>query len=325
MIKIDYLKEYTSMNWTKDALFTKAKLYAEKAFTEEKDSPFFGIFMTFSFELLSRAAIANIHPVLLAEQDAKQGNILYALGINCSTKSPKSIPISKVIDLCKDQIKDFSDEMSKWALLLIDRRNEELHSGGAAFSDFNQDKWIVELYRMCKVLTESMGESMETYLGTDRCEEAMSIISDYDSKIMKQVKDKIAFRKKTFEEDYQNQKNDIDKKILKVHFDITAKTHMGFHKVTCPCCGNEATIHGKESSFSREKIEDDYVTIKRDVIPNSFQCDICGLKLSSYGELKVAGLPLHYTNTYTYDPIDYFGIDIHSEDGTDYYEEYSNE
>lgn len=66
------------MNWTKDALFTKAKLYAEKAFQEEKDSPFYGVFMTFSLELLSRAAIANIHPVLLAEQDAKQDRLRLA-------------------------------------------------------------------------------------------------------------------------------------------------------------------------------------------------------------------------------------------------------
>ena len=64
---------------------------------------------------------------------------------------------------------------------------------------------------------------------------------------------------------------------------------------------------------------------KKDVIPDSFQCPVCGLKLSSYAELRAAELPLHYTNTYTYDPVDYFSIDVDDIIASGYLEEYSNE
>ena len=66
------------MNWSKDALLSKAKLYFTKAFEEEKDSPFFGIFCALGLELLARAALANISPTLLADNANAQGNILYA-------------------------------------------------------------------------------------------------------------------------------------------------------------------------------------------------------------------------------------------------------
>ena len=44
-------------------------------------------------------------------------------------------------------------------------------------------------------------------------------------------------------------------------------------------------------------------------------------------ELKLALLVfvIHYTNTYTYDPIEYFGIDIDEIVASGYLEEYSNE
>ena len=91
------------MNWSKDALLSKAKLYFTKAFEEEKDSPFFGIFCALGLELLARAALANISPTLLADNANAQGNILYALGKKDASGSfkPKSLIVSSVLLICK--------------------------------------------------------------------------------------------------------------------------------------------------------------------------------------------------------------------------------
>ena len=107
--------------------------------------------------------------------------------------------------------------------------------------------------------------------------------------------------------------------------DERKRTYKGFHKVTCPCCQNEAVIYGKESITSHDRIEDEIVEVRKDVTANLFLCDVCKLKLTTYAELKCAGLPLHYTNIYQYDPTEYFDIDISALQEAGYMEEYSNE
>lgn len=316
------------MNWTKDALFSKAKLFIDKAAEEDKDSPFYGIFSALALELLSRAALANISPTLLAETGDGQRNIVYALGLPNSTSNPKSITVKQVLALCKELIPDFNADLLKLAQSMTDRRNEELHSGGAAFSEYNQDLWIGLFYKACKVLAESMGESLVTFLGKKRAIEAEALISENDGKVIKDVRDRISYRKKTYEEDLTNDKAVIEAKIEQNRAKIFQLVHEGFHMVKCPCCGHDALIYGTESTGSHDVVSGDVVIEKHDVIPSSFRCYVCGLKLTSYAELQAADLPLHYTNTYEYDPIEYFGIDVeeltrqHLEDIA---EEYSNE
>ena len=199
------------MNWTKDALFSKAKLFIEKAAAEDKDSSYYGIFSALALELLARAALANIHPTLLADADANQKNVLYALDRLDSSASPKSIMTKQVIALCGSLIPDFNSDLQKLALSMTERRNEELHSGGAAFQEYNQDLWIGSFYKACQVLTASMGESLASFLGKRRAEEAETLISENDTRVKKEVLDKISARRKIYEEDIAANKEMLDK------------------------------------------------------------------------------------------------------------------
>ena len=320
------------MNWSKDALFSKAKLFMEKAIGEDKDSPYYGIFSALGLELLARAAVANIHPALLAEPDASQKNTLYALGLNDAASSPKSIATNRVLSLCCELIPNFNSDLEKMAKSMTERRNEELHSGGAAFQEYNQDRWIGGFYKACKVLVEAMGESLESLFGRDRAEEAEALIREGDDTVKKNVMDLISARKKTYEDDLVNDKERVAKRIVDSNRNVSSLSHQGYHVVDCPCCGNKACIHGRESGNSREQIQEEEVIVKKNVIPDSFYCHVCGLRLSSYAELQAANLPLHYTNTYSYDPVDYFSIDVDEiimsdayQDYRSYREEYSNE
>lgn len=313
------------MTWSKDALFSKAKFFLEKAFEQEKDSPLFGIFCALGLEMLARAAIANISPTLLADPSNQQGNILYALGKKDASFKPKSLVISNVLALCKEVIPNFNDDCYKVAMLMIERRNEELHTGGAAFAEYNQDKWIGSFYQCCKILTLSMEESLTSLLGEDEAKLAEELIVEEEKKIKKEVLDRISARKRVFEETIKETSDNGKSIIAKGTMMIPHYTHQGYHKVTCPCCEHDALIYGREPTYGREIIEDDVVVVKKDIIPNSFKCEVCNLKLTNYAELKAAGLPLHYTTSETYDPIDYFGIDKSSLLEDMYYEEYSNE
>jgi hypothetical protein len=58
--------------WSSDALWNKAKLYIGPAFTGDRDSETFPFFAAIGLEFLARAALARVHPSLLA--DPQDGN-----------------------------------------------------------------------------------------------------------------------------------------------------------------------------------------------------------------------------------------------------------
>lgn len=314
------------MNWSKDALFSKAKVYFEKAYDEDKDSIFFGLYCALGIELLARAAVANVSPTLLADTSSgNQENLLYALGIKGANSKTKSIMTNKVITLCGDIIHDFNTDMQTIVTRMTERRNEDLHSGGGGFAEYNSDNWMAGFYKACQVLSNSMGETLDTVFGKKIATIATEIIQQDEEKIKKLVLDNISARKKTYEEDLRNNPDEVQVKKEQSQKIVNTKIHKGFHRVKCPCCENDALIFGKESIDGHEAIKDNEVILRKDVIPNLFHCEVCKLHLSSYTELKIAGLPLHYTNTYYYDPTEYFDIDIDSIKEALYYEEYSND
>lgn len=313
------------MNWSKDSLFSKAKIYFAKAEGEERDSTFFGMYCALGLELLARAALANISPTLLADPNPNQISLLYALGLKDDTCKPKSIMTNRVIALCGELIPDFDTDMQKIATLMTERRNEELHTGGGGFAEYGIDNWIAGFYKVCQVLVTSIGESLDTLFGRETAKVAEEIINQDTEKLKKEVLDKINARRKTYEEDQKNNPEEVAELIERSNKIVAEKTYRGYHHVTCPCCGNDALIYGKENISSHDVIDEDEVVVKKDVTASQFQCEVCKLRLSSYAELKIANLPLHYTNTYHFNPIDYFDIDIESLREADYYEGYSNE
>jgi hypothetical protein len=91
--------------WTAEELWLKAKLFVEKANNVEQASSEFPFWSALSLELLARAALSNIHPVLNADpQD--DANILYALGFDISSR-PRSIPAHSVFIRCEKLIEGF--------------------------------------------------------------------------------------------------------------------------------------------------------------------------------------------------------------------------
>src|SRR5207248_879543 len=146
------------MSWERDPLWTKARLYFERAFELDREDPRFGLWCSFGLELLARAALASISPTLLAEPEKSQRFLLYALNRATSETVPKSIGAVQVFILCNQLFGSFSKEEFLIASALVNRRNDELHSGSNAFEHYPARQWLAGLYRACRSLTHEMGE-----------------------------------------------------------------------------------------------------------------------------------------------------------------------
>lgn len=293
------------MSWDNDSLWTKSRVYFQRAFNEERNSDVFGLWCAMGLELLSRSAISFISPCLLAEPDKEQRNLLAALGLNTKVSQTRSISTTQVLKLCKELITDFNDTEYAIALTLAGRRNEEVHTGTAAFVEYKQQQWIGEFYKCCSVLSLAQDRSLEELFGDDEAAAAQSIIIELDKQVKKQVLDQIQAYAKVF-----NDKTPEDRDALKVLAQQKGEmlAHTKHHKVICPACSCIATVHGNE--FGKLQIENtgEEIITRRSVIPNSFSCSGCGLKLNGYAQLVAAGVADHYTNRTHYTPEEYYEL-----------------
>ena len=295
------------MDWDSDLLYNKAKLYAERAHEESVDSALFGLWMSLSLELLARAAISHTHPVLLADPQNHE-NILYAFGV--VPKTPvKSVPAKALFTRCSLLVNGFTDKMSVHCLIVAERRNEELHSGIAAFENIDNAKWLPMTYEVMEVLLAHLGRDFPDFLG-EYSAGALESLKDREANIKQEVQKKIGIAKSGYEKLSSEEKTATDAE-ARVKTTVWRKESRLRQKTSCPACGNESVVSGEVVGRSPVRIDEDDLTISREVrvLPNKLQCAFCGLLLTSFQELREAERGTIYVVYEVEEPIEFFGID----------------
>jgi hypothetical protein len=308
------------MSWERDPLWAKSKLFFERAFDVSPEDPLFGLVCSLGLELLARAAIASVSPTLLAEPDKDHKFLLHALNRGAERITPHSIASFQVFNLCRTLFDEFSKEDLTAALALTNRRNEELHSGAAAFDEYPARLWLPGFYRVCRSLTGVLGESLESLFGVDEARIAGEILGETDKEVKQKVLSLIAAHRKVFDGKSGGEKTTAA---------ATAKTeadqlaHLRHHRVVCPACKSTATVQGEAFGPEHVSHDDGDIVVRTAVSPRSFSCSACGLKLEGYAELDAAELGGQYTRRTTLSPQEYYGlIDPESDDMSEYIDRY---
>lgn len=293
------------MSWERDPLWAKAKLFFERAFDESRDEPIFGLYCSFGLELLARSALAAISPTLLAEPDKEHRHLLHALDRGSARVQKKSIPATQVFDLCRKLYAEFTDDDYKASLALINRRNEELHTGGAAFDEYRPNQWLAGFYHACHSLSSSIDESLESLFGEEEAKVASDTIIENRNDVKQKVESSIASHRRVFENGSEPDRTKATEEAERLGEELSGQRH---HRVDCPACQCVATVQGR--AFGKEHVshEDDFIIERQAVIPTSFECSACGLKLEGYAQLDVAGLGGRYQRRTTWTPDDYYGL-----------------
>lgn len=295
------------MEWAFDPLFSKAQLYAERAHSENIKSSMFGFWMSLCTELLARAALAKMHPVLLADPTS-EGNIHYVFGV-VPKNNPKSVHAKTVFARCSIFVEKFTDQMSGHCLILADRRNKELHGGEAAFEGIDPSTWLPKTYEVFEILLNHMGKSFEDLLGKEHAAGAQSMLKDRRDHIEKDVKDRISQCKKHYDAMPGDELTERAPKIEQSLKRWLSSTPLG-NSAKCPACGFDGALHGESLNRGIAKVSevDGNITREVTVLPTNFRCAVCNLKLDGYQELLQADLGTVFVNVEEEDPIEFFGI-----------------
>jgi len=294
------------MSWERDPLWAKARLFFGRAFNTQRDDPAFGLWCSIGLELLARAALASVSPSLLAQPDPAQKYLLHAVHKESEIPFPKSISASLVFELCKKIFPPFSEEDRKLASALLNRRNEELHSGAAAFDQYNPGQWLVGFYHACQSLCTILGMALAELFGDQEAEFAGKLLAEDRDNLQNRVLSAIAARKKAFSTKEPDEQKAARVQAEELGRELSAKRH---HRVVCPACGCTGTLQG--TPFGKEHVtheENGVIVVRQAISPIDFSCFACGLKLTTYAALETAGLGAPYTRTTTYSPEDYYGL-----------------
>lgn len=292
----------TSNIWSKDALHNKAIRYIGLMCSFNRDDNWqFGFWSALALEMIAKAALSNISPVLIA--DGKDINsIYYALGKFDKSEKVISISITEVFKRLQTLLKkDFSE--ADFCTQHMTRRNSEVHSGDLAFDDIKTSEWLPQYYIAISELLSSYGETLESTLGHEEATTAKILIESHKDGTKKSVLGVI----EKYKNDW-NAKSSDEQEILRQQAKISSTRQTG-HRVTCPSCNCQALLHGKAIGSPNEKIDDNLIIVKHDMLPTSFECIACGLKIASYPKLSACGLGDTFVSTTQYEPTEYFDID----------------
>ena len=285
---------------------------------KDRSSWEFGFWSSLTLEMLIRASLANISPVLVADR-RDWNNTLYAIGIapNQQKFISKSANISELLKLSENVFSKFTREMLSFSITHIQRRNSELHSGELPFENLDSSKWLPMFYSICGVLVTEIGESLETLFGKEMAVEINALIHALKDESAKSVRSLIQAHKTIWDEKSAEERIKLSKQAE------TLSTRQHGHRVECPSCNSIALIYGVSTGPPTTIINDDSIVEKQTMLPSSFKCIACGLKILGYSKLAACNLGDTYVSTSYYDAIDYFGIDIEEEFRSMMHEDYN--
>lgn len=289
-----------------NSLFTKAKLYTQRANEVDRESDLYPFWLSLALEFVIRSTLAKIHPVLLAEVKNDHTNLLYAFNIEGrTTNTPKSISISDALIRVSDIIPEFSKDYAAKAKKIIEERNTELHSGEVGFANFPANVWISDYYRIVSILLKHQTRNLNDLLGDDEAKAAFIMIDDDDANLKKKVINKLNSHKTVFEG------LDETERLAKVEHANKEYQKLRSHIkiITCPACNNKGIVTGEIISTSSPKINESELVEEIRYLPSKFFCFCCGFKVEGFNKLKYINATSVFTKISHIDPVEYLGID----------------
>ncbi len=293
--------EVTSHPWSEESLFTKARLYVELMKTYTTDEWQFGFWSALSLELLARAALAHISPVLLADNKSWR-NLAYALGEELTAKkfSPKSLSTGEVFSRLEELVPAFDEEIRGFCAEHTNRRNSELHSGELSFANLGTSEWLPRFYFACEVILKSMDKEFKNFF-LDPAEAKQMVDSLKDAASSEVQKDINAHKQIWSNKDTSEQSTAFQQA-------MAWAIRKAGHRVSCPSCNSQALLQGKPSGAVTTEVSRGEVIQRQTLLPSSFECIACGLRITGFSKLSAGGLGNAFTGQSTYTAAEFFRL-----------------
>ncbi|HEY6803203.1 MAG TPA: hypothetical protein VI306_06455 [Pyrinomonadaceae bacterium] len=274
--------------WDSDQLWLKAKAYIDKANEVEHGDPHFPFWSSLALELLTRAALTYIHPVLNADP-REDSNLLYACGFEI--KQPRSLPAHSVYLRLEKTVKGFGKAQRELCDFLALLRNQELHSADLPFDNLKESKWLPRFYEVCMILCNSMEKELEDFLGNEVADAARKLINTLAKETEGTVKNSIAAHAKVFAEKKPDDQSSLQSNAKAALLKLPDHSK----REVCPACGTLGLLTGQLIKSLPAIYFDDRLWTDQEYLATEFECLACELNLKTVEEIIYAGIEPRFT------------------------------
>lgn len=295
-----------------ETLYAKSQVYIRRGLSAQGDgdNEEYQLWASLSLELLGKAALAKVHPALVADPTHYQ-SLFAACGRQLSADI-KTITAKTLFERLSHIEKTFDSRHQKFCEQLALLRNAELHSGESPFSGMSAMAWEREFWGAITIVLSMQGETLESWLGAEGAKAPKTIIEQASKALQWAVKHRVSRCKEDFEKRHQNPKQ--RQKLIDGSKELAWKDHEwdGYDRAACPACASlgflggalweEIVIDEDPGHVDYGPDDEEYVempseTVQKVFTAESFRCLVCGLQLYGAKETFASGLPAEFTQT----------------------------
>lgn len=306
------MKPTTNPALERDALYSKSQVYIRRGLRAhgDNDTEEYQLWASLALELLGKAALAKVHPALVADPQHYQ-SLFAACGRQLSPDI-RTITAKTLFERLSHVEKGFDTRHQKFCEQMAIRRNAELHSGESPFSGMSPEAWEREFWGAIEIVLGMQDETLESWLGTEDSKAPAKIIEQADEALQWAVKNRIARCTEDFDKKFQDPNR--RKQVITESRNLVWKDHTWdeWSRADCPACAssgfvggtlwNEEVIAIEPEWHGSDDQHEDYgarlmESVEKSYSVEAFECLVCGLHLYGTKEIAAADLPEEFTET----------------------------
>jgi hypothetical protein len=288
----------------REALYAKSQVYIQRGLRAQagSDTEEYQLWASLALELLGKAALAKVHPALVADPTHYQ-SLFAACGRHLSSDI-KTITAKTLLERPSHIEKQFDSRHQKFCEQLALRRNAELHSGESPFSGMSAAVWEREFWGAVEIVLAMQDETLESWLGAEDSKAPAKIIEQAEEALQWAVKNRISRSTEDFEKKYQDPKKRAqileDTKQFR-YWEWPQSKNMagdGIDKAECPACKatgmRSGSLWNEETSDDQDPDDPTTEWVDLTYVTEEFLCPTCGLRLFGTKEIEAGGLANEY-------------------------------
>lgn len=277
-----------------EALWIKAKLFLNRAMDEAPNETFdeSAFWASAALELLAKAALARVSPLLIAEPTEDGLNLLIAIGLVEGDARFTSVRAATLWKRCHKAFKPFSEAEAK---LISAGRNEYLHGSGAGFDRIPAKAWWPRYWAQAAILVSALDRELSDLVGQSR----EGVVEYHLAQNARNIENRLEMLIERAAQRVSQIKSGFLSGRIEKELNNPRLTTLGLRyseSEECPACGAVGTLEGEEivdTRYERERVADDAyeLVVTLTIGSDYFGCDACRLVLDGYALIVAAKLP----------------------------------
>lgn len=290
----------TTVPYDHRAFWMKAKLFLNHAMDQDEHRNFDerALWASLALELLAKAALARISPLLIADPSEEGTNLLMASGLIDGDARFNSVRAQTIYKRCHKAFKPFNE---REALAITRARNEYLHGTDIGFTGIPPEAWWPRYWAQASILVNALDTDLDSLVGSSRT----AIVENYLAQNTRNIEHRVEMLISRAQQRLAQYRSGSLPTRVADEWDRQTNLTAGLSHSTeevCPVCGDTGVLEGEEvlsseTQYEQVREEDFDVWVDLTIGADYFSCSTCKLIINGYELLKAANLPVSFEDT----------------------------